>query len=517
MKKLLFGTMLCLLVFASCKSVINNEEVASSSLDGVSDTDIVTPYTDMSLLENTRSATMSDPDVVNWKVARFFAVVKKIEFEDYYESWKGAKVSEKPIVIYNPSRNTPMYYEFRVIKAGIELGSITCHATKDSSGPVAYVSEMTSKVTAKVAKALIRDELKLVAVNYPGKFVVGQTNIIGIKGLDNVESVEFRDGITAEKLDKDNVFIPLKTKVMLETADDKALETVGVTTEEKLKMLEILKEEEEEAKDLWEGIDEQESHIVLMTDDEIESMIFSENTSQGGGISTKSVYNKKKLWSTEKTLYDWDDKARWIPEYGSYCSTNVLSLIVMGLGEKSGFFDYALKGKNTSAEKEAALRAVIPSKWDTDKVRMRKINDIYARFDNELGINHNAIPIRNARIIESLRTALSNRTNYTMELHGTGWDRVDNHIRNYELPVVSLRIGGWFRYKSLALHYRTITGTWKGYYEYKHKYFKRRKPKYGYEYWYWMADNGTDGTRFWECATGSYQTQTGLVKRKNNH
>jgi len=105
MKKLLSGTMLCLLVFASCKSVINNEEVASSSLDGVSDTDIVTPYTDMSLLENTRSATMSDPDVVNWKVARFFAVVKKIEFEDYYESWKGAKVSEKPIVIYYTNRN----------------------------------------------------------------------------------------------------------------------------------------------------------------------------------------------------------------------------------------------------------------------------------------------------------------------------------------------------------------------------------------------------------------------------
>ena len=74
MKKLLFATMFCLLIFASCKSAINNEETKLSLLDGVSDTDLVTPYTDMSLLENTRSATMSDPDVVNWKVARFFAV-----------------------------------------------------------------------------------------------------------------------------------------------------------------------------------------------------------------------------------------------------------------------------------------------------------------------------------------------------------------------------------------------------------------------------------------------------------
>ena len=136
MKKLLFETMFCLLFFASCKSAINNEETKLSLLDGVSDTDLVTPYTDMSLLENTRSATMSDPDVVNWKVARFFAVVEKVSFEKHYPSWEGAKVSEKPIVIYNPNYNIPMYYEFRVIKAGKELGSITCHATKESSTPV---------------------------------------------------------------------------------------------------------------------------------------------------------------------------------------------------------------------------------------------------------------------------------------------------------------------------------------------------------------------------------------------
>ena len=72
-----FSALAFLLIFASCKSAINNEETKLSLLDGVSDTDLVTPYTDMSLLENTRSVGIADSNVVNWKVARFFAVVEK--------------------------------------------------------------------------------------------------------------------------------------------------------------------------------------------------------------------------------------------------------------------------------------------------------------------------------------------------------------------------------------------------------------------------------------------------------
>lgn len=74
MKDFLMKTIFCLLVFASCKSAIINEENVLSSLNEMPDDALVTPYTDMTTSENIRSATNSDPDVVNWKVARFFAV-----------------------------------------------------------------------------------------------------------------------------------------------------------------------------------------------------------------------------------------------------------------------------------------------------------------------------------------------------------------------------------------------------------------------------------------------------------
>ena len=69
MKDFLMKTIFCLLVFASCKSAITNEENVLSSLNEMPDDALVTPYTDMTTSENIRSATNSD-----WKVARFFAV-----------------------------------------------------------------------------------------------------------------------------------------------------------------------------------------------------------------------------------------------------------------------------------------------------------------------------------------------------------------------------------------------------------------------------------------------------------
>ena len=302
---------LCLLVFVSCKSGITNEEILHSSLDGVSDTELVTPYIDMSILENTRSATVSDPDVVNWKVARFFAVVKKIEFEDHYEAWEGAKVSEKPIVIYNPNDNKPIYYKFRVIKDGKELGSITCNATKESSNPVAYISEMTSKVTAKVAKELVRDELKLVAVNYPGKFVVGQNNIIRTKDVGNLENTEFKDAITSEKLDIGNVFVPIKAKEVFENPTDDILKELEIIGTDRLELLAKI-DKEEEAKEFWEAIDEEK--ILATTDEEIDISLHDPEESSGRNINTRHVYAKEEMWRREKILNKWACKSHWRPE-----------------------------------------------------------------------------------------------------------------------------------------------------------------------------------------------------------
>jgi len=284
----------------------------------------------MSLLENTRSATVSDPNVVEWKVARFFAVVEKVSFEKHYPSWKGAKVSKKPIVIYDPENNTPMYYEFRVVKDDKELGAITCNATKESGNPVAYVSEMANKVAAKVARELKNENLKLVAVNYPGKFVVGQ-NSIATRSVGSVGDVEFKDAITAERLDINNVFIPIRTKDVLENLDGAIMKELNISEVDKAEMLAKIKEEDDEAKEFWQAIDVEK--ILSTTDEEIESSLhYCEHD-----MHTKHVYATEKLWEDEKILSDWADKAKWKVKAGepNYCHVHELNININFSGKKS--------------------------------------------------------------------------------------------------------------------------------------------------------------------------------------
>jgi len=329
-KSLLAKTIFCLLVFASCKNGFSNKE-EKPPLENLSDDELVTPYTDMSLLENTRSATVSDPNVVEWKVARFFAVVEKVSFEKHYPSWKGAKVSKKPIVIYDPENNTPMYYEFRVVKDDKELGAITCNATKESGNPVVYVSEMANKVVAKVARELKNENLKLVAVNYPGKFVVGQ-NSIATRSVGSVGDVEFKDAITAERLDINNVFIPIRTKDVLENLDGAIMKELNISEVDKAEMLAKIKEEDDEAKEFWQAIDVEK--ILSITDEEIESSLhYCEHD-----MHTKHVYATEKLWEDEKILSDWADKAKWKVKAGepNYCHVHELNININFSGKKSG-------------------------------------------------------------------------------------------------------------------------------------------------------------------------------------
>ena len=119
----LISLLVVALVLTSCEFGIKLAE--ESDNEG-----LVTPYTNMSNLSIARSvADEADPDIVNWKVARFFALIEKIDFESVYP-WHGAKVSEYPVVIYYADSNKPRYYEFRVIKNDVGIGSITCNASK---------------------------------------------------------------------------------------------------------------------------------------------------------------------------------------------------------------------------------------------------------------------------------------------------------------------------------------------------------------------------------------------------
>jgi len=339
-KYLLVKTIFCLLVFASCKSGVTNEEVPQTSFDGVPDSELVTPYSDMSLLENTRSASVSDPDIVNWKVARFFAIVKKIEFERHYSNWIGAKISEKPIIIYYSNQDKPKFYEFRVIKDGKEIGSITCNASKKEGQPVSYVSEMTHKVTAKVARELISNAgaVKLSGANYPSQFVMQEANA-DVRNASG-EAVTFKDALTCEKLSGDNVFMEERFDKILEDADSEMLKKFEITEADKLKILEEMREKEEIEAEMWQAIDSVEDKIIVMSDEEIETkmhMTVEEFNNTMGNIGTKGIeWTENSGIDSQYYLTKWIKKKKWHIPRVTWCGPAALTFVTLGMQEDSG-------------------------------------------------------------------------------------------------------------------------------------------------------------------------------------
>ena len=107
-------------------------------------------------------------------------------------------------------------------------------------------------------------------MNYPDKFVVGQ-NIIATRSVGSVGDVEFKDAITAERLDINNVFIPIRTKDVLENLDGAIMKELNISEVDKAEMFAKIKEEDDEAKEFWQAIDVEK--ILSTTDEEIESSL----------------------------------------------------------------------------------------------------------------------------------------------------------------------------------------------------------------------------------------------------
>lgn len=492
-KYLLVKTIFCLLVFASCKSGVTNEEVPQTSFDGVPDSELVTPYSDMSLLENTRSASVSDPDIVNWKVARFFAVIEKISFEDHYPEWKGAKVSQKPVLIYYPEKDKVKFYEFRVIKDGNEIGSITCNASKREGKAIVYVSEMAHKVTAKVARELVSSlgNKKLSAVNYPRQFVM-QNGI-----MENATDEIFKDALTLKNLSKENLFVETRVDEMLEKADDEMLKKLEINAEMKAEMLSTMKEKQEMDASMWEAIDKVEDKIVAMSDEEIEAKLEEEKQ----GRIKPQYYKYEGSERGERWRYilpKWKDKGDWeiITDNGrtGWCGPVALTFVALGLGKDANCNLVPLYNDKT------------------------KIKELYEAFLAKTGTG----PVVFYTLDKALRSLTGYRVN-PIWLHR--WQNAYDHMRSTGMPAISLRTG-WAGHDA-GMHYRLVIGASVSWVVEHHCFWwfgtwPQRWTKSYDNYWYLMRDNSVDsayssdkvgGTKldFWEIAGRYYQCQLALV------
>jgi hypothetical protein len=94
------------------------------------------PFADEQLLNEIASNSAN----VSYSVARKLATVEMELGIKESMDWYGAKLSEKPVVIYDGKSN-PRYYEFIVSdQQGKELGTVTAYAQKRADDIIAYVT-----------------------------------------------------------------------------------------------------------------------------------------------------------------------------------------------------------------------------------------------------------------------------------------------------------------------------------------------------------------------------------------
>ncbi|MBQ9237747.1 MAG: hypothetical protein IJ191_00300 [Treponema sp.] len=479
--------------FFSPASFSSNKKTTFADSGG----NLVTPYANMTSARAVQIAAEENPSIVDWRISRFFALLQKIDFESVYP-WHGATISEYPVIIYYADSNTPRYYEFRVIKNGIEVGAITCNASKLEGEPVAYVSTMTHQVTAETAQQLtdISGAVRLAAINYPSQFVMRDTTV-SARSVMQGEAI-FKDALSGETLTQDAVFIERNILECLEKADEETLERLEINASDKTTMIAEAQEQAHDMASLWNSIDEIIPQILATTDEEIEREY--QNPDAIVEDASRHIYASETTTVQYKMLNDWYSKRDWHNSLG-YCGPAAVTFVALGLGEKANFDKIPLTNDKT------------------------EIKNLYNIFENTIGTG--------PKVISSLSKGLSTHTDYMIEqklCHR--WNDVNNHLNNYNLPVVSLR-SGW--YGDWGFHYRVIIGTqtdrkrdyhkiswwWFGW---KSKYWTKDK----YTHWYYLHDNTSNSTarlnkhvdgnsehgNFWEKSGGVHQSTLGLVKHK---
>lgn len=472
------------MLFISCKDLFTPANFVNANTKQICTDNLVTPYMNISTARSMQLSVVENPNIIDWRVSRFFAILQKIDFESVYP-WHGASISKYPVVIYHADNNTPRYYEFRVIKNGEELGSITCNASKTEGEPIAYVSTMTHQVTMETAQKLgdISSDVKLTSVNYPSQFVMRESDV-NSRSIINGD-VQFNDALTGEALSENSIFIEKSMLELLSEADEETLYKLEISENDKTELMAEAEEQSFDMKSLWASIDEITSQILATTDEEIEREY--QNSDAIIEDASRHIYASETTTVQKKMLDDWYTICKWYNP-GGWCGPAAVAYIVLGLGNKSGFTNISL-----------------------DTLNWNKIKQLYNFFENTIGTG--------PKVISSLSKGLSSHTNYMIEqklCHR--WNDVNNHLNNYNLPVVSLR-SGW--YGDWGFHYRVIIGTeterkrnyhkiswwWFGW---KSNYWTKDK----YTHWYYLHDNGNDGHNFWEKSGGVYQSTLGLVKHK---
>lgn len=458
-KKTGLGLILILLmggIIASC--MVNDLANGNGTLEW--STASGTPYASVEELD---AVTNLGSEYVYWRVARVFSVLEMESFKNE-EDWYNTQLSGTPVVIYD-SMSCPKYYEFRVIHNGEEIGAVTATAKKEGSSVVNFVLDSVKDYSHLKKKG---DNYQVIAEDYPSSVVYG---IVTKSGEKISSAIDPDSGEDVE------IYEPMGLLEFLNTADQDTLIYMGITNQCQIEILiEYVISNSNDSSRMWASIDEYESNIIALTDEEIIEMMRND--------STKGSYSHPLILSTWEAISG--------ITRGGHCSISALWWIYRGLYDK-----YRHNTFSTTSSSGMGEDLLYNDLYD--KMGIDKGGNLYPRFESAM------------EFVTGFKYKIAFDYWYGTLHH---WDHAWDKIANTGLPLISTRYPGKIKAdgtKSEAEHARVVYGVrhdhkewsewvtflWSGWWT----------TKTSDTYYYRMHDNGADngGVDWWEADNESYQ------------
>jgi hypothetical protein len=371
----------------------------------------------------------ADATLVNWEVARKLSMVDmELVFKNDM-GWEGAKLSERPVLIYG-SDSRPKYYEFIVYsERGESLGTLTAYAKRESDAATAFALPSVRDYSAATTKY---SGSQLFATGYPnvGYGIAGKSgdepaNVVDESGADASGSVETPLEEVAERYEEN-----------------------GVEGEDLQQVKQQIDEVALQAQVYWQVMDEIKDSILATSDEQIVERC---NESKGWedwkteDIYIIPAYNSTGMRYTRWSAWCGPSAMAWMYR-GLYSSYNGQTIYLYGNRQFSnndsrktqnsrGVYCYNNLGTTSTADEDGD--GVI-NKCDLDWIRPRSLeadNGLYYEL-SRVG----KLASDGGMYYWNCATAFSSITGGKYSLNVTNYNDARSAIRNKNLPVL---VGMW--------------------------------------------------------------------------
>ncbi|HPY82631.1 MAG TPA: hypothetical protein PLU45_04665, partial [Bacteroidales bacterium] len=303
-----FKTILVFVILATLNSCNKNEmfvdETTISSKNSIHTFDI--PFSGDAIL----SEIDANPENVPYKTARTLVVLEMELGIKESMNWNGAKVSEKPIVVFD-DKSRAKYYEFIVTdESGKALGTVTACAQKETDAAVSHVLPYVRDYATLTTKG---GNYQLISGGYPSRILLG---VVGKAGNEPSAVIDPETNETVNNIVSEDAQGMIEALLLL---SDEEKEKLEITDLESI-ILNIEQKDalnREYAETFWTLIDTLEAELNTMTDEDI----------------IKAVNESKASWTTfdEYRIPAYNTTAMKNTRWNGWCGPSALAWIYRGL------------------------------------------------------------------------------------------------------------------------------------------------------------------------------------------